>query len=82
MNYWLVSRKLKHGMMTVRPKGATPATTVMPGSSGASGTTSMPGMESHGMDMTPDVASSTIAFVVVLSFVVLTIGVVIGMSFS
>ena len=82
MNYWLVSRKLKHGMMTVRPKGATPATTVMPGSSGASGTTSMPAMESHGMDMTPDVASSTIAFVVVLSFVVLIIGVVIGMSFS
>jgi hypothetical protein len=34
------------------------------------------------MDMTPGVASSKIAFVVVLSFVVLIIGVVIGMSFS
>ena len=48
MNYWLVSRKLKHGMLTVRPKGETPAMAGMPGMAGmgASEMKSMPGMAS------------------------------------
>ncbi len=76
MNYWLVSKKLKHGMMTVRSKGAMPAMAAMPAVS------SMPEHPSDHMDMTPKVTNSAIALVVALSFVVLIIGVTIGLSFS
>jgi hypothetical protein len=88
MNYWLVSKKLKHGMTTVRPKAATPAMAEMAGEAAAAGMAAMPGMaatpnkESKPMDMTPKVTSSTIALVVALSFVILIIGVSIGLSFA
>ena len=110
MNYWLVAKKLKHGMTTVRPKTATPAMAGMAGGAAAAGMATMPGMaampdmaamprmpgmpnmavgmaampnmESKPMDMTPKVTSGTIALVVALSFVVLIIGVSIGLSFA
>ncbi len=107
MNYWLVAKKLKHGMTTVRPKTTTPAMAGMAGGTAAAGTAAMPNMaampemvgmpgmpnmavgmaampnmESKPMDMTPKVTSGTIALVVALSFVVLIIGVSIGLSFA
>ena len=95
MNYWLVSKKLKHGMTTVRPKTATPAMAgmavgtaaagdmaTMPGMAAMPNMPAMPNMESKPMDMTPKVTSTTIALVVALSFVVLIIGVSIGLSFA
>jgi hypothetical protein len=42
----------------------------------------MPNMGSEPMDMTPKVTSGTIALVVALSFVVLVIGVSVGLSFA
>jgi hypothetical protein len=46
------------------------------------GAAAMPNMESKPMDMTPKVTSGMIALVVALSFVVLIIGVSIGLSFA
>lgn len=96
MNYWLVSKKLKHGMTTVRPKQATSAMAGMAAGTAGHGMADMPGMAAmpdmaatpnmkmdHGhMDMTPKVTSGTIALVVALSFVVLIIGVAIGLAFA
>ncbi|MEZ5785247.1 MAG: DUF4396 domain-containing protein [Xanthobacteraceae bacterium] len=97
MNYWLVSNHLKHGMTTVRPKGTAPAMAAMPGMVRTPGMVEMPGMaampamapggamakgEGKPMDMRPKVTTQTIAFVVGLSFVILVIGVSIGVSFS
>ncbi len=96
MNYWLVSKKLKHGMTTVRPKQSAPATAGMAARTAGHGMADMPGMAAmpdmagkpnmkmdHGhMDMTPKVTSGTIALVVALSFVVLIIGVAIGLAFA
>ena len=74
MNYWLVAKKLKHGMTTVRPKTPTPAMAGMAGEAAAAGMAPMPGMET--------VPNSTIALVAALSFLVLIIGVAIGLSFA
>lgn len=101
MNYWLVSKKLKHGMTTVQPKQGAPAMAGMAAAGTAGhGMAEMPGMGSgmaampdmaakpdmkmdHGhMDMTPKVTRGTIALVVALSFVVLIIGVSIGLGFA
>ena len=82
MNYWLVANNLKHGMTTVRPKTATPAMAGLPGGTSAAGMAPMPGMEKGHMHMAPTVPNSTIALVVALSFLVLIIGVAIGLSFS
>jgi hypothetical protein len=87
MNYWLVSRKLKHGMLTVRPKGQAPAMAGMPGMGSPEmksmpGMESMPGMGGEKMDMTPGATKAQIAGMVVLSIVILIIGVSIGLTFS
>ena len=82
MNYWLVAKKLKHGMTTVRPKTPTPAMAGMAGEAAAAGMAPMPGMEKGHMHMAPTVPNSTIALVVALSFLVLIIGVAIGLSFA
>ncbi len=85
MNYWLVSRKLKHGMLTVRPKAQAPAMAGIPGMGGAD-MKAMPGMGGGGMDpqmdMTPKATIGQIAGMVVLSIVILIIGVAIGLTFS
>jgi len=91
MNYWLVSRKLKHGMLTVRPIGPALATAGVPGMGSSEmkampGMASMPGMGGGGMDphmdMTPKATNAEITGVVVLSIVILIIGVAIGLAFS
>jgi hypothetical protein len=96
MNYWLVAKKLKHGMTTVRPKQTAPAMSGMAAGTAGNGMAEMPGMAAmpnmaampdmkmdHGhMDMTPKVTSGTIALVVALSFIVLIIGVAIGLAFA
>ena len=96
MNYWLVSKKLKHGMTTVRPKQAAPAMAGIAAGTAGHGMAEMPGMAAmpdmaakpnmkmdHGhMDMTPKVTRGMIALVVALSFVVLIIGVAIGLAFA
>ena len=66
----------------MRPKAATPAMAGMAGGAAAAGMAAMAKMESKPMDMTPKVTSGTIALVVALSFVVLIIGVSIGLSFA
>ncbi|MGD9656850.1 MAG: DUF4396 domain-containing protein [Methylocystis sp.] len=93
MNYWLVANKLKHGMTTVRPKGTTPEMGAMPNMAGM--TDLAPGgamatpegadmderMDAH-MDMRPKVSTKKVAFVVGLSFLILTAGVAIGVILS
>ena len=44
MNYWLVSKKLKHGMTTVRAKQAAPAMAGMAAGMAGHGLAEMPGM--------------------------------------
>jgi len=82
MNWWLVARKLKHGMLTVRPAsgGGEPAGMAnMKGMEhGAhSGGHQMSSMEGHSM---PAVPRSTIAMVVVLSFAIMAGGIAIGVA--
>lgn len=97
MNYWLVANKLKHGMTTVRPKGATPAISAMPSMAGmphmaSGGEMAKPDgehmdehmgahMDAH-RDMRPKVSTQMIGFVVGLSFMILMIGLAIGVGFS
>ncbi|MGD9541061.1 DUF4396 domain-containing protein [Methylocystis sp.] len=101
MNYWLVANKLKHGMTTVRPKGATPPISAMPSMAGkphmaSDGEMAKPDgehMDEHldahldahmdgRMDMRPNVSTQMIAFVVGLSFMILMIGLAVGVGFS
>lgn len=71
MNWWLVSNHLKHGMMTVRHKDTADE-------DAAKG---MGDMEMGGMDMEKP-SSMTIALVSLLSFVILGVGIAIGLAFS
>lgn len=71
MNWWLVSNHLKHGMMTVRHKEA--------GDEEAA--KGMGEMSMGGMDMKKP-GPTTIALVSLLSFIILGIGIAIGLSFS
>ena len=81
MNWWLVARKLKHGMLTVRPATAEHAgmagmKAMEHGAHG--GGHQMSSMEGHSM---PAVPGSTIAMVVVLSFAIMAAGIAIAMAF-
>jgi hypothetical protein len=80
MNWWLVARKLKHGMLTVRPASASAGHEGMAGMQGMQhgshgGGHEMTSMEVHSM---PAVPGSTIAIVVVLSFAIMGGGIVVG----
>jgi len=82
MNWWLVARKLKHGMLTVRPAsggGEHAGMTDMKGiERGAhSGGHQMASMEGHSM---PSVPRATIAMVTVLSFAIMAGGIVAAMA--
>jgi hypothetical protein len=54
----------------------------MSGMAAMPGMAGMPNTKSEPMDMTPKVTSATIALVVALSFVILIVGVSIGLSFA
>ena len=81
MNWWLVARKLKHGMLTVRPAKA----------EGAGGH-GMPGMDHHWQSghqgemgehsghITPAVPSATIAMVTAISFLIMAAGIAVAIA--
>jgi len=72
MNWWLVAHHLKHGMMTVRPKGDA---------------STMPGMEMN-MDMAASSGQAInaprppVGVMAAISFLVLAVGVAIALSFG
>ncbi len=76
MNWWLVARKLKHGMMTVRPaprdRSQPPRHDGVPVDGGH-------GRAEH---VPPAIPARTIASVVILSFGVLAAGITIGVRFA
>jgi hypothetical protein len=68
MNWWLVSHRLKHGMMTVRPAGAAAPAMAMPGMAA-----SVP------MPMVP---SGKITAMAAVSFLVLAAGLTVALAFG
>jgi len=72
MNWWLVAHHLKHGMLTVRPKGEAPA---------------VPGMEKK-MDMAASTGSAIhsprppVPVMAAISFAVLAAGAAIALTFG
>lgn len=68
MNWWLVTNHLKHGMMTVLPKGA------------PSSDDKKPVETSDGMTMGPTVSKEKIWIATAVSFVVLGLGLLIGFA--
>jgi hypothetical protein len=73
MNYWLVSRHLKHGMMTIRPTTTAPAPMAMP--------SDMP-MPARGASNASTATRGEIATVTLLSIVLLAIGVWLSLYIS
>ena len=81
MNWWLVARKLKHGMLTVRPAKAE-----------GTGGHGMPGMDHHSQSghqgemgehsghVAPAVPSATIAMVTLLSFLIMAGGIAVAIA--
>jgi hypothetical protein len=75
MNGWLVARRLKHGMLTVRRAGAAAL-------EGMAGAQQMGAMTEHSGHAAPAVAAITIGIVIVLSFFIMAAGIAIGVAFS
>ena len=86
MNWWLVARKLKHGMLTVRAS-ATAQPHQMQGHEGMAGMEhggahSMGGGMEHAAHSMPSVPSSAIAVVITFSFLLMAAGIAIGVAFA
>jgi hypothetical protein len=81
MNWWLVARRLKHGMLTVRRAGSAPD-----GIAGmqhqSQGAHQLGAMPEHSGQSAPAMPGTTIAIVIVLSFLIMTAGIAIGIAFS
>ena len=82
MNWWLVARRLKHGMLTVR-RAPAPAHEAMPGMQHQSqGAQQMGAMAQHSGHAAPAVAAITIGIAIALSFLIMAAGIAIGGAFS
>ena len=83
MNWWLVARRLKHGMLTVR-RAVAGAHEGMAGmqhqSQGACH--QMGAIPKHSGHAAPAVAAITIGIVIVLSCLIMAAGIAIGVAFS
>ena len=79
MNWWLVARRLKHGMLTVRRAGL-----AREGMAGMQhhGAEQMRAMPEHSAHTEPAVPAVTIGIVIVLSFLLMAAGITIGVAFS
>ena len=81
MNWWLVARRLKHGMLTVRRAGFPPE-----GMAGrqhqSQGAHQMGALPEHSEHTAPAVPAITIGIVIVLSFLIMAAGIAIGLVFS
>ena len=81
MNWWLVARRLKHGMLTVRRAGL--ASGGMAGmQQQTQGAHQMGAMPEHSGHTAPAVPAITIGIVIVLSFLIMAAGIAIGVAFS
>jgi len=81
MNWWLVARRLKHGMLTVRRAGLAPE--AMAGMQHQSQGAHQPGaMPEHSGQSAPAVPGITIGIVIGLSFLIMLAGIAIGIAFS
>ncbi|NII11191.1 DUF4396 domain-containing protein [Oleiagrimonas sp. C23AA] len=84
MNWWLVTRRLKHGMMTVRPPAQTTGDAEV--STPGHGTAPMHGHRNRGADMPHSreapVTGQTLAAMTALSFAVLALGLGLAMFFG
>jgi hypothetical protein len=82
MNWWLVARRLKHGMLTVR-RATGAAHEGMAGMQHQSqGAHQMGAMGEHSGHTAPTVAALTIGIVIVLSFMIMAAGIAMGVTFS
>jgi hypothetical protein len=82
MNWWLVARRLKHGMLTVR-RAAASAHEGMAGMQHQSqGAHQTEAMTEHSGHAAPAVAAITIGIVIVVSFLIMAAGIAIGVAFS
>jgi len=81
MNWWLVARRLKHGMVTVRRAGLAPG-----GMAGmqhqSQGAHQLDAMPEHSGQSVPAVPGITIGIVIGLSFLIMAAGIAIGISCS
>jgi hypothetical protein len=81
MNWWLVARRLKHGMLTVPPAGLAPE-----GMAGrqhqSQGGHQMGALPEHSGHTAPAVPALAIGIVIVLSFLIMAAGIAIGVAFS
>jgi hypothetical protein len=82
MNWWLVARRLKHGMLTVRRAAATAHEGMAGIQRQSQGTHQMGAMTEHSGHAAPAVAAITIGSVIVLSFLIMAAGIAIGVAFS
>jgi hypothetical protein len=81
MNWWLVARKLKHGMLTVRPAQAEEAGDHgMPGMEHGSHSGHQAGMGEHSGHFAPTVPSATIAVVTLFSFLIMAGGIAVALA--
>ena len=82
MNWWLVARRLKHGMLTVR-RAAVTAHEGMAGMQHQSQDAHQMGARAeHRGHAAPAVAATTVGIVIVLSFLIMATGIAIGVAFS
>jgi Domain of unknown function (DUF4396) len=82
MNWWLVARRLKHGMLTVR-RAVAGAHEGMAGMQHQSqGAHQKGALTEHSGHAAPAVAAITIGIVIVLSFLIMAAGIAIGGAFS
>ena len=82
MNWWLVARRLKHGMLTLRP-AAPAAHEGMAGMQHQSqGAHQMSAMPEHSGHTAPAVAATTLGIMIVLSFLIMAAGIAIGVAFG
>ena len=81
MNWWLVARRLKHGMLTVRPaKAEGTGEHGMPGMNHHSQSGHQSEMGEHSGHVAPAVPSTTIAMVTALSFLIMAAGIAVAIA--
>ena len=83
MNWWLVARKLKHGMLTVRPAEAEgTGDRGMAGMHRHSQSGNEGAMKEHPGHLAPTVSSVRLALVTLLSFLIMAGGIVVAIAIS
>jgi hypothetical protein len=82
MNWWLVARQLKHGMLTVRPAAAAAHEGMAGMQHQSPGAHQMGAMSEPSGHAAPAVPATTIQVVIVLSFLIMAAGIAIATAFS